>query len=108
MKRGMVNSMRTTISTLNLEGLPVKVLGGLVASRPVPSIGEWVLCLLLLWDGDGLSFGDTSVGVGCEVCVCHFESVSSLDSSCGETAGGGSFLDEEKVEKCNKQDKGCE
>ena len=32
--------------------------------------------------------------------VCYFESVSSLD--------GGSFLDEEEVEKCNKQDEGCE
>ena len=36
------------------KGLSGEVLGGLVAFRPVPSVGEWVLCLLLLWDGDRL------------------------------------------------------
>ena len=40
--------------------------------------------------------------------VCYFESVSSLDSSGGETAGSGGFLDEEEIEDCNKQDEGCE
>ena len=42
------------------------------------------------------------------MCVCYFESVSSLDSSSGEAAGGGGFLDKEEIEECNKQDEGCE
>ena len=37
-----------------LKGFAITVLGGLVAFRPVPSIGEWVLCLLLLRDGNRL------------------------------------------------------
>ena len=40
--------------------------------------------------------------------VCYFESVSSLDSGGCEAASGGGFLDEEEVEECGKQDKGCE
>ena len=48
MKRGIVNSMRITISTLSLKGFASEVLGGLAAFRPVPSIGERVFCLLLL------------------------------------------------------------
>ena len=58
---GRLNSMRIMNSTL--ERSSVEVLGGLVAFRPVPSIGEWILCLLLLWNGDGLLslFGKTSV-----------------------------------------------
>ena len=40
--------------------------------------------------------------------VCYFKSVSSLDSGGSKAAGSGGFLDEEKVEECNKQDKGCE
>ena len=90
--------MRITISTLNSEGLSVKVLGGLVVFRPVPSIGEWVLCLLLLRDGDA------GVGDGSEVGVCCLESVSGLYSGCSEAASSSSFLDEEEVEECNKQD----
>ena len=31
-----------------------------------------------------------------------------LNCGSSETAGGGSFLDEEEVEECNKQDEGCE
>ena len=83
-------------------------MGGLAASRPVPLIGEWVLCLLLLRDGDRLSFDKTSVGNGGEVRVCYFESVSSLDSGSSKAAGGGSFLDEKEVDECNKQDEGGE
>ena len=85
-------------------------MGGLVAFRPVPSVGEWILCLLLLRDSKGLllCFGNTSIGDGGEMCVCYFESVSSLDSNGGKAACGGGFLDEEEVEECNKQDKGCE
>ena len=60
-KKGRVNSMRITISTLNSEGLSVIVLGGLVAFRPVPSVGKWVLCLFLLRDGDRLLFEETGV-----------------------------------------------
>ena len=62
MKRGRVNSMRNIISTF-LKRLPVEVLGGLVASRPVPSVGEWVFCLLLLRDGEGLLFLFEKAGV---------------------------------------------
>ena len=80
----------------------VEVLGGLVAFRPVPSVGEWVLCLLLLLDGDRLLFDKTNIGDGGEVCVCYFESVSSLDSGSCEAASGGGFLDEEEVAECNK------
>ena len=82
--------------------MSVKVLGGLVASRPVPSVGEWVFCLLLLWDGK------SDVGVCSDVCVGNLESVIGLDCSSGEAAGGGGFLDEEEVEECNKQGEGCE
>ena len=88
MKRGMVNSMRITISTLNSEGPSVIVLGGLVAFRPVPSVGEWIFCLLLLWDSNA------GVGDGSKVCVGYVELVSGLDCSGSEAAGGGSFLDE--------------
>ena len=42
------------------------------------------------------------------MCVCYFESVSSLDSGGCKVVGGGGFLDEEEVEECNKQDEGCE
>ena len=52
MKSGMVNSMRITISTLNSKGSSIIVLGGLAVFRPVPSVGKWVLCLLLLRNGD--------------------------------------------------------
>ena len=85
-------------------------MGGLAASRPVPFVGEWVFCLLLLGDGDRLLslFGNAGVGDGCEMCVCYFKSVSSLDSGGGEAAGSGGFLDEEEVEDCNKQDEGYE
>ena len=82
--------------------MSVKILGGLVASRPVPSIGEWVLCLLLLWDGKG------DVGICGDVCVSNLKSVIGLDCGSGETAGGGGFLDEEEVGECNKQDEGYE
>ena len=85
-------------------------MGGLVAFRPVPSVCKWVLCLLLLWDGRGLLslFGNAGIRDGGEVSVCYFKSVGSLNSSGGEAAGGGGFLDEEEVEKCNKQDEGGE
>ena len=105
---GRLNSMRSMNSTLKRSS--VEVLGGLVAFRPVPLIGKWVLCLLLLRDGDGLSslFGDTSVSNGGEMSVCYFEFVSSLDSGGGEAASGGGFLDEEEIKDYNKQDEGCE
>ena len=95
---------------MNSERLTVKVLGGLVAFRPVPSVGEWVLCLLLLRGGDGLLslFGNTGVSNRGEMCVCYFESVSSLDGDGCEATSSGGFLNEEEVEECNKQDKGCE
>ena len=63
---------------MNSEGSSVVVLGGLVAFRPVPSVGEWVLCLLLLRDGD------TGVGYRGKMSACCFEPVSGLYSSCGE------------------------
>ena len=90
--------------------MSVEVLGGLVAFRPVPSIGEWVLCLLSLWDGDRLLslFSNASVRDGGEVSVCYFESVSSLDGGSSEAAGSSSFLDEEEVGECNKQDERSE
>ena len=61
---GRLNSIRIMNSTL--ERLSLEVLGGLVAFRPVPSVGEWILCLLLLWDGNGLLslFNDTGVRDG--------------------------------------------
>ena len=40
--------------------------------------------------------------------VCYFQSVSGLDSSGGEAAGSGGFLDKEEVREYNKQDEGCE
>ena len=46
---GRLNSMRRMNFTL--KRFAVIVLGGLAAFRPVPSVGEWVLCLLLLWKG---------------------------------------------------------
>ena len=84
---------------MNLEGSSVIVLGGLAAFRPVPSVGKWVFCLLLLRDGEGLLllFGDASIRDRCEVSVCYFESVSSLDSGGGEAASSGGSLDEEEV-----------
>ena len=87
MKRGMVNSMRIMISTSNLKRSAVEVLGGLAAFRPVPSVHKWVLCLLLLQDGD------SSVGDGSKVCVCYIKSVGSLDGGGGELSGSGGFLD---------------
>ena len=102
MKRGMVNSMRIMISTSNLKRSAVEVLGGLAAFRPVPSVGEWVFCLLLLWDGE------TDVGVSSNVSVGYFELMIGLDCSGSEATGGGGFLDKEEVEECNKQDKGGE
>ena len=101
-KKGKVNSMRIMISTLNSEGSTVKVLGGLVAFRPVPSVGEWVFCLLLLRDGE------TDVRVSGDVCVGYFDSVVGLSGNGSEVAGGGGFLDEEEIEECNKQDKSGE
>ena len=77
-------------------------MGGLVAFRPVPLIGEWVLCLLLLWDSEG------DVRVCSDVCVSDLESMIGLNCSSSETAGSGGFLDEEEVEECDKQDEGCE
>ena len=97
MKRGIVNSMRITISTLNLKGSSVIILGGLAAFRPVPSVSERVLCLLLLWDSDA-GIGDSG-----EVCVRYVEPMSSLDCGSSEVASGGGFLDEEEVEECDKQ-----
>ena len=92
MKRGMVNSMRAMISTLSLEGFAIVVLGGLAAFRPVPSIGEWIFHLLLLWEGE------TAVGDGGDVVVCYVKLMGGLDSSGGKLMGGGCFLDEKKVE----------
>ena len=82
-----------------LKRSSVEVLGGLVAFRPVPSISEWVFCLLLLRDGDGLLllFNDSGIRDGGEVRVCYFESVSSLDSGGDEAASGGGSFDEEIV-----------
>ena len=77
---------------MSLEGSAVEVLSGLAAFRPVPSVGEWVLCLLLLWDSD------TSVGDGGEMCVCYIEFVGGLDGSSSESSGGGGFLDKQEVE----------
>ena len=77
-------------------------MGGLVTFRPVPSVCEWVLCLLLLRDGK------SDFGVCGDVCVSNLESVVGLDCSSSEAAGGSSFLDEEEVEECDKQDEGCE
>ena len=103
LKSGIVNSMRITTSTFDsLEGLTVEVLGGLVSFRPVPSIGEWVLCLLLLRDSDA------GVGDGSKVGVCCFKPVSGLYSGGGEAASSCSFLNEEEVEECNKQYEGGE
>ena len=89
-----------------LQRSSVVVLGGLVAFRPVPSVGEWVFCLLLLRDGDGL-FDETSVRDRGYACVCYFEVVGSLYCDSGEAASGSGSPDEE-VEECNKQDEGCE
>ena len=97
-----MNSMRIMISTLNLEGSSIEVLGGLVAFRPVPSVGEWVFCLLLLRDGEG------DVGISGDVSVSYFQSMVGLYGGGSEAASGGGFLDEEKVEECNKQHEGCE
>ena len=90
--------------------MSVEILGGLAASRPVPSVDEWVFCLLLLRDGNRLSllFDNTGVRDGGYMGVCYLKSVGSLDGGGCETAGGGSFLDEKEVEECNKQDEGGE
>ena len=84
-------------------------MGGLVAFRPVPSVCEWVFCLLLLQDSDGLLslFSSTSVKDGGYACVCYFEVMGSLYCDGGEAASSSGLLDEE-VEECNKQDEGCE
>ena len=82
--------------------MSVEVLGGLVAFRPIPSIGKWVFCLLLLRDGE------SDVRVCGDVCVGYFKLMIGLGGGGSEAAGGGSFLDEEEVEECNKQDKGGE
>ena len=97
---GRLNSMRRMNSTLKRSS--VEVLGGLVAFRPVPSIGEWVLCLLLLWDGEG------DMRIGSDVRIGYLESVIGLDCCSSEAACSGGFLDEEEVGECNKQDEGCE
>ena len=78
----------------------VEVLGGLVAFRPVPSVGEWVLCLLLLQDGNA------GVGYRGEMSVLYVKFVSRLNGGGGKSAGSGGFLDKEVVEECNKQDEG--
>ena len=77
-------------------------MGGLVAFRPVPLIGEWVFCLLLLGDGK------TAIGNSSDVVVGYVELMSSLNGSGDKLVGGGSLLDEEVVEKCDKQDEGGE
>ena len=77
---------------MSLEGSAVEILSGLAAFRPVPSVGEWVLCLLLLWDGE------SGVGDGGKMCVCYVESVGGLDGGGSELVGGGSLFDEEKIE----------
>ena len=48
------------------------------------------------------------MGVGGNVCVGYFELVISLCSNGSESSGGGVFLDEEKVEECDKQDESSE
>ena len=48
-----------------LKRSTVEVLGGLVAFRPVPSVGEWVFCLLLLRDGDRSLFDEAGVRDRC-------------------------------------------
>ena len=78
------------------------VLGGLVAFRPVPSVGEWVFCLLLLWDSKA------GVGDGGNVVVRYVKLMSGLDSSGNELAGNSSSFDEEMVEECDKQNEGDE
>ena len=105
---GRLNSTRRINSTLKRPS--VEVLGGLVAFRPVPSVGEWVFCLLLLQDGDGLllSLSDTSVGDGSEMGVGYFESVGGLNSGGCKAMSGSGLLDKEEVEECNKQDEGGE
>ena len=82
--------------------MTVEVLGSLVGFRLVPLIREWVFCLLLL--------GDSNAGVGNsgEVGVCYVQFVDGLNGGGSEAAGGGSFLDEEVVEECNKQNEGGE
>ena len=102
MKRGIVNSIRITISTLSLEGSAIVVLGGLAAFRPVPLIGEWVLCLLLLRGGK------SSVRDGSEMCVCYIKCVGGLYSGGGESSSSSSLLDEQEVDECDKQDEGGE
>ena len=97
---GRLNSIRKMNSTL--KGSAVVVLGGLAVFRPVPSIGKWVLCLLLLGNGDA------GVGDGSKMSVCYVEPVGGLDCGGSEAACGGGFLDEEKVEQCDKQDEGGE
>ena len=87
---------------MSLEGSAVEILSGLAAFRPVPSVGEWVLCLLLLRDGE------SDVRVCGDMCVSNFKSVVGLDCSSSEAAGSGGFLDKKEVEECNKQDEGCE
>ena len=42
------------------------------------------------------------------MCVSDFKSVVCLGRCSGEAAGGGSFLDKQEIEECNKQDEGCE
>ena len=92
--------MRIMNSTLKRSS--VVILGGLVAFRPVPSVGEWVFCLLLLWDSE------TAVWDGSEVVACYVILVSGLHSSGGKLASRGGFLDEEEIEEYNKQDEGGE
>ena len=59
---GRLNSMRRMNSTLKRSA--VVVLGGLVAFRPVPSIGEWIFCLLLLRDSEAAIRDGSDVVVG--------------------------------------------
>ena len=77
-------------------------MGGLATFRPVPLVGKWVFCLLLLWGGE------SSVGDSGKMCIHYIQSVSGLNGSGGESAGGGCFLDEEEIEWCSKQDEGGE
>ena len=71
----------------------ITVLGGLVAFRLVPSVGEWIFCLLLLWDGK------TAVRDGDDVVVSYFKLVGGLNSCSNKSAGCGGFFDKEKIEE---------
>ena len=76
---------------MSLERSAVVILGGLAAFRPVSPIGKWVLCLLLLRDSE------TAVRDSSDVCICYVKLMGCLNSGSGESTGGGSLFDEEKV-----------